>query len=499
MNARIAPLVLISCAAYGLTVQPARAEPVLAFRQNALGRDPNERIKMIRAAREALSPEAVRLLVVLLGDTHPRVRQEAIQALGGVVEESAVAYVAKALEKSACEEVRAGAAEALGRIDSTASRTALEAALGDRSPKVRACALDALGRMADPSTAALVAARLKDPDPVVRAAAVEALASVDPARAARELPACLADRDVPVRMAAVEGLSRVAPAEAASTIKRALADPAWQVRATAIDRAETIRKPELIPLLIDRIEKEDGRLRGDLLRALRSLTRKEIGLDAEGWRIWWGHHGKDFACPETAKDGPQAPAPLTIATFCSIPLYSRRVAFVLDLSGSMRDTSNGGTEGPRKVDVVKAELHKAIRSFTPETRFNVILLGSDAEGRFDAKKRVWMPRLTPATPAAREHAIQFSAAQIARGYTNLYDAVLVAFQDPDVDTVILLSDGGATKGTFVARGEILDNLLRENRWRKIAIHTVASGARRGADQGLLTELAAQTGGVFVKK
>jgi hypothetical protein len=110
-----------------------------------------------------------------------------------------------------------------------------------------------------------------------------------------------------------------------------------------------------------------------------------------------------------------------------------------------------------------------------------------------------MPRLAPATAGGREHAIRFSAGQRAQGYTNIYDAVTLAFRDPDVDTVVLLSDGGATKGTYVARTEILENVLKANRWRKIAIHTVRSGARRGADTNLLLGLAEKTGGISVRK
>jgi hypothetical protein len=246
---------------------------------------------------------------------------------------------------------------------------------------------------------------------------------------------------------------------------------------------------------------EKGRLRGDLLRALRRLTGKEIGLDAAAWTIWWENHGKDFQCPEKPKEGAQIVSGGTtaIATFCSIPLYSRRVSFVLDLSGSMRDTADGNEEGPRKVEVVKAELQKAIRAFTPDTSFNIILLGSDAEGRFDAKKRCWMPRLAPATPEARVQACAFASGQVARGYTNIYDAVMLAFQDPEVDSVVLLSDGGATRGAFVARQEILDEVLEANRFRKIAVHTVQSGAKREGDKFLLAELAAKTGGITVKK
>jgi HEAT repeat protein len=499
MRALTLSTILFAVVAHGPFVANLRAEPLLPAQKIALDRDPDARVKLARTAGEALSPEALQTLLALLGDPHPRVRREAVKALSSAMDPGAVELVGRAATKGATEEVRAGAAETLGRIKSTSSVEPLKAALRDPSPKVRACALGALQAMADPSTTGLVEERLKDPAPLVRAAAAEALAAVDPGRAAQHLPLCLADREIPVRIAAVECLPRIAPDQAVPTVRRALADPAWPVRVAGIEMAEKLRRPETIPMLIERLGEEKGRLRGDLLRVLRRLSGREIGLDPSGWKIWWEAHGADFKCPDAAKDGASGPLPTTVASFCNVPLYSNRIAFVLDLSGSMRNTADGKEEGPRKIDVVKAELHKAVRSFTPETRFNIILLGSDAEGRYDVKDKVWMPRLAPAVPEARERAVRFSASQVAKGYTNIYDALLLAFQDPDVDTVILLSDGGATRGTFVARHDIVDEMLEANRFRKIAIHTIQSGAKREGDKFLLAELASRTGGITVKK
>jgi HEAT repeat protein len=490
----------VTLEAVSIMMPPAvYAAPRMTKKNPAPECDQRGRVKAVRTAGEALSPEAVQLLAESLGDARPKVRKEAIKALSRLVDPASIDLIGRLATRGAKEHQRAGAVEVLGKILSTSAVDPLKAALRDPSPKVRACALGALRGMADPATADGVVEKLKDANPLVRAAAVEALAAVQPKEAVARIEPCLGDREVPVRVAAVECLCRAAPDGAAAVVKRALADPAWQVRVAGIESAEKLRRPELIPLLIERLAAEKGRLVGDLVRALRHLTGKEIGVDPKGWKAWWENVQSDFRCPEPRKAGAAAPAGGTVATFCNIPIYSQRVAFVLDLSGSMRDAAGEKPDGPRKVDVVKAELHKAIRAFTPDTRFNIILLGSDAQGRFDAKDRVWAPRLVPASSEAKAQAARFSSRQVARGFTNLYDAVLLAFQDPDVDTVILLSDGGASRGAFVARQEILEEVLAANRYRKIAVHTVASGARREGDLWLLTELAARTGGLGMKE
>jgi HEAT repeat protein len=500
MRAPIVSLLLIAAIVPPVFAAPLPADPFLTFKQGAGDRDPDDRVKAVRAIADYRSLESVRSVVGMLADPHPRVRRETLKALSGVADPAAVEFLCAVTRKAADENIRAGAAASLGLTRTAAARDTLLAALRDGSSAVRASAIGALESLGDPSAAEAVALRLKDPAWAVRAAAVDALAALEPSRAAERLAPALADREYQVRLAAVERIPRAAPDRAVDVLAKAFTDPAWQVRVAAVETAETLRRPDLIPLLIGRLTEEQGRLRGDLLRALRSLTGKEIGLDPAGWTTWWEHHGKPFTCPEPSAALKPSPG-MTASSFCNLPVYSRRIAFVLDLSGSMRESAGGrgDSAGPRKVDVVKAELLKTVRSFTSDTRFNIVLLGSDAEGRFNAKERVWADRLTPATAAAQAHAARFVGRQLARGYTNLYDAVMTAFQDPEVDTVYLLSDGGASKGTFVARQEIVEEIAERNRFRKIAIHTIQSGARREGDRWLMTELAARTGGMTAKR
>lgn len=526
----------------------AFTEPLAAIQKLAAGCDPDQRVKAIRMASEVRSPESIRAITAMLGDPHLRVRREALRALSGLSDPETVACLSRAAKTSG-EMVRAGAVETLGRSGAAGASEPLLAALRDGSPSVRVSALGALKSLDDAAAADAVAGRLKDGSWAVRAAAVEALAEIDPGSARERLLPCLSDPEYQVRIAAVERLPRLAPDRAVETLKKALVDSAWQVRVAAVETIESLRRPDAIPLLIDRLGVEKGRLRADLLRALRALTGRDIGLNPKGWKSWWDANGKEFTCPDAVQKTDAASHQTSVAAFYGIPLYSQRVTFVLDLSGSMRDAAEEsrtnssearvavtgtatrpavapspaaggrvpnavsgppakskdaaadalGKDGLRKVDVVKSELLQTIRAFTPESRFNVVLIGSDGEGRFNAKERVWAERLLPATPDAQSHAARFVDRQPARGFTNLYDAMALAFQDPEVDTIILLSDGGASRGTLVARQDILEVLLDMNRYRKIMVHTVKSGARREGDRWLMDQLAAQTGGETVTR
>lgn len=87
---------------------------------------------------------------------------------------------------------------------------------------------------------------------------------------------------------------------------------------------------------------------------------------------------------------------------------------------------------------------------------------------------------------------------IRRGRGDLYDALMEAFAEPEVDTIFLLSDGRATYGTYIIDENILENLKTENRFRQVVIHTILTGTK-GTNPKLMESIAELTGGMFIKK
>ena len=72
----------------------------------------------------------------------------------------------------------------------------------------------------------------------------------------------------------------------------------------------------------------------------------------------------------------------------------------------------------------------------------------------------------------------------AEGGTNIYDATLIGMRDPSIDSLYLLTDGSPGRGQFVSWVEICASVTLLNRYRPIAIHTVAFEAGAGSAQGM---------------
>ena len=80
----------------------------------------------------------------------------------------------------------------------------------------------------------------------------------------------------------------------------------------------------------------------------------------------------------------------------------------------------------------------------------------------------------------------------AAGGTNTFDGLMRAFDNPNIDTVYLLTDGVATTGELTAPDEIVEAILYENRTRQIVVHCISIGR----DSEMLEDIAAATGGEY---
>jgi len=163
-------------------------------------------------------------------------------------------------------------------------------------------------------------------------------------------------------------------------------------------------------------------------------------------------------------------------------------------------------EGDRKIDIARYELRTAIRMLSDDTYFNVVM--------FSYGVRVWMMTMVPATKPNRENAIAWLKTIPAWGGTNTFDAVERAFQIQGpgndkkrlqgADTFFLVSDGRPSVGRIIQSQEILDEVTRLNRSRRVRINTIAVGKEEnpqdgtaGVDPKFLKDLAEQNFGQSV--
>jgi hypothetical protein len=176
-------------------------------------------------------------------------------------------------------------------------------------------------------------------------------------------------------------------------------------------------------------------------------------------------------------------------TFKRIPVVSRRLAFVLDASRSMGREAPGG-DGRTRWQLLLQDLRGVLERLPRCTRFNVFLFRTDVEA--------WRKRLVPATRSARRACLEWIEAAKPGGWTNLFDALALALQDDDVDTLYVLSDGVPSRGSETGRGAILDEIAFRNRYKLTQINCVQAGGSEGLGkkwEGFLEELARAHDGV----
>lgn len=460
-------------------------------------KDPDRRARAIAEVRAKGDLAAARAILPLMGDDHPRVRYRATAALSEFSDPAVTELLVSTGLRHPKPLVRRGACEALG---AHAPVGALAERLRDSDPDVRAAAAQALGKSKNPDALeALFEAFRREADRPNRAFVLEAVARLDSARAREILPVAARDNAYQTRLVAAELWADVHPEGALEGMGTLVGDRDWRVRAAAIEACRGFRHRAAVGWLVGQLGEERGRLRWDILTALRDLADRDLGLDPRPWRTWWEANRETFEVkPRPAARSAPAPGGITTkASFFNIPILSKAIIFILDLSGSMREPAP--EPGRTKLEVAQRGMIETLRVLEPDARFGILGLGSDIDGRYaHLEQKTWRRRLEllPAVPAVKADAERFVRGLEAKGWTNLYDAIEHAFGRPEVDTIFLYSDGGASKGVFVAAREILDHLTRMNRFRRIVIHTVeVPGERNPADnRRLLAEIAARTGG-----
>lgn len=194
-------------------------------------------------------------------------------------------------------------------------------------------------------------------------------------------------------------------------------------------------------------------------------------------------------------------------TFFGIEIESKRVVFVIDVSGSMNQPVGGGPEPKAtKISLAKRELKRALSDLEDGTIFDVVF--------FSGAVKVWKPDMQKADAKTRKEAQDFTESTDAVGGTNTYDALEAAFGlgdlgkgkkreadptgDARVDTIVLLSDGKPSMGRTTDPDAIRGAVREWNRARRIVIHAVAFGvdAKDGADPKFMEGLAQDTGGSY---
>ena len=361
---------------------------------------------------------------------------------------------------------------------------ALESLLQKRSLAVVQAAATALVTL-DPNdrSAAPLQALLKkghrDKAPIA-VTALHALQAEDAAWQAQLLQLCRHKR-AGIRAAALCALMTTAANEdeVLAAAQENLSHRAWQVRSVAIDLLVKRRLAGAPPLLFARLPKEEARLLFDLKEALRGLTGLQFQTLRE-WQNWWDKQGATFEPIKPTSEQRGRRDDSKTVSYWNIPVTSNRVTFVVDTSGSMLKPFGSGN-ATRLVEA-KRQLGLVFDGLPPKAKVNVITFDGDVTELFG--------KLQALSKKKRKEADVFVDGLTSRGPTNVHGALAKAFEDPDVDTIFLLTDGQPSAGQIVDRDRLADEVARWNAGRSIRIHTVAIGQK----SDLLARLAKDSGG-----
>jgi len=329
--------------------------------------------------------------------------------------------------------------------------------------------------------------------------------------------------------AALRGLTWVGthkPPDAALRLGPCLAAASPAVQRMAVKILTILDDPRCVPLLIDGLKGRSGLPAADMEELLQRFTGKTFSADHEAWKRWWSAEGEAWLA---ALDAAKRFDPLAMTSgvdFYGIRSPSKRVAFVLDRSGSMKApaiwnaenvpfTSKDGKEswaGKTRLEVAQIQLARTINNLASDAFFTIIF--------YDYKVDVWKdpPQIVPATRENKAEAQKWFMPLQPGSSTSLFDGLMKALEyaeelgarapgaDGDkgaerIDTIFLLSDGDPThfRGADLKDEAAIDAAYevfrKANGDRRIVVHAIGVG--QGHNEKLMKKIARDSGGKYV--
>ncbi len=288
--------------------------------------------------------------------------------------------------------------------------------------------------------------------------AIEALGLAgDPQHLPRILQAATHE-DPRVRLEAARALRRFESDEAQAFMGRWLQACDGPVAVELADAIGARPDKRMVPALIERLRKEQGRLRMDLVHALSSIAGEQKAQTAEAWAGWWTTNGPSFEVDAAASAAYRARIPVqrvdlvALGFFYSLPIQSDRICYVVDSSMSMKGD---------RIASLRRNLAESIDGLAKHVRYDIVDFGGEvvvleADGLLEDRRK--------GVKRAEDMPLSLG--------TRAYDAMERAARIPAVDTLLFLSDGAPVRGQFNAWADILRVLSVMHRYAPIAIHSV---------------------------
>jgi len=280
-------------------------------------------------------------------------------------------------------------------------------------------------------------------------------------------------------------------------LRAAMADH-WCPRSAAVHALVHDRAPESYALLVALLDEDEPAVRTAAVESLGYLTGKDFGLDVAAWKAWWRTRDETQAIDEALADGEgeggagapkederryahELPARTIRPYYFGIPVRGSTVAFVFDVSASMR----------YKLPLAFDQLTRAVCGLPSTSRFEVIF--------FNEQVWPWRGRLSHADPVTKALLVAHLPEIKIRSYTNLFDSIEQALE-LEVEEIFVISDGEPNRGRRQLPRDILSELKRLNT-HGTRIHTVSIVRVVDGDDHvrLLAKIAEENGGEHVER
>ncbi len=331
------------------------------------------------------------------------------------------------------------------------------------------------------------------------------LASMDSEDAVKFMARKLKGGKWPQKVAVATVFGRMNDPLSARALIEALRDRYPPVITTAIQSiARRKLKDAIEPLigLVKKYEKQKGLLWLEARQGLTNITGEDF-LKAELWEKWWSINKATFDPHKKKGNKKTATVEKKGPRFFTEQIISKRIVFVIDISGSMQaedpPTEKGG--GGVRIKRAKDELIKVIKSLSRKVKFNIIA--------YSTKVKSWQKgRLVYASRRAKVSAIKWVSTLKADGLTRTDEALKEAFKSLEANAIYLLTDGVPTKAdqkrmqaVLIQPKKIMEQVRQMNRFRKVRIYTMGFAEEAKKPNGkifveFLKALAKDNGGRF---
>jgi hypothetical protein len=337
-------------------------------------------------------------------------------------------------------------------------------------------------------------------DPRVASAVLAALGELrgDAAAWTEELRALAADNRRYVRNAALEALAAQDARMHEDVLVKAIENDDWTTRNVALAGLLASRSQPATAAIVGRIEREEGLMLQRFADALWQLSGKPFRTNPKAWQQWWKEEGGSFEpisreeleALRVEEERRRLAQTTRANSFFGIRVISHRVIFILDVSGSMEErlrTPYLGEQGETRLEFAKREMIAAIQRLEKGTFFNLVTFSNDTDS--------WTPSgMALSTPENLDSAVAYAQKMRPGGGTNLFGALRKAFEDPEVDTIFVLSDGEPSIGAITDPWGIRNEVATWNQDRGVVINAISVGGK----YRILEWLALDSGGVHTQ-